>query len=111
MKFIALFILMCIDVFTGVLCALISKSTKSHLGKLSSTAMQVGILKKVITWGAVVVAYYADRFLGTQYLCEAVTALLCISECISILENVNAAGIKIPDSLKKILEKGGEDNE
>lgn len=95
-----LLILMVLDYATGMLLGAIHKSPKTANGALSSKAGLEGIIKKA---GMLVVVMIANLF-GTLFmgegdatLREAAIIALVVNEGLSIIENLKAMGVPIPN--------------
>ncbi len=94
-----------IDIVTGVLKSLTGKSEKSNNGKLSSNSMTHGLVKKVIILLLCLACLLAQIVFSIPELFNITVTVFSVSEFISIIENVNASGVKIPAKLKSIIEK------
>ena len=101
---------MTIDYITGILCALMNKSTKTANGGLSSSAAFKGLIKKGIILLIVLLAALLDRVISMSagITFEAVAGATCLwfiaSEGMSIVENAANMGIPIPAVLRRVLE-------
>ncbi|MBQ6946752.1 MAG: phage holin family protein [Clostridia bacterium] len=112
-----------LDLFTGI-----SAAVKEGTG-LSSDIARKGFLKKLVLLVAVgfgtyldFLAHYAAEKAGlpfdTLIFSSVICVYICITECISIIENIcRVTGGAIPDWIKKLLkqhketlEKGGGEN-
>lgn len=100
----ALLILMCLDIFSGFLCAFLGRSSKSPSGYLSSTAAGAGIIKKVAYLICVIVGVLLERASGVQFIRQIIIISFTITESISILEKCRAMGITIPPVIYKALD-------
>lgn len=121
--FCVMCVLMCADYFTGL-----AKSWQ--LGTLSSREGLKGLVKKLSYGLAIVASAGVDFIIG--YCCETAKGGSCyrpifllliiswfsVNECISILENLNEAGVPLPafllkaaKKLKKEVESKGEEEE
>ena len=77
--------------------------------KLSSTEAGIRTARKFAMVGLMVVlGAQADVFLGTEIWRNAVVLFYCGSEGLSIIENVVAAGVPVPDKLRAILKQLNE---
>ena len=93
----ALLSLMAIDYITGVVKAAVEKSVSSETGLK-------GIGKKVLVLGVVGAACIAGRVAGEALpVRETVLSFFAANEAISIMENVAAAGVPLPQKLKDLL--------
>ena len=101
---------MTIDYITGILCAMMNKSTKTANGGLSSSAAFKGLIKKGIILLIVLLAALLDRVISMSagLTFEAVAGATCLwfiaSEGMSIVENAANMGIPIPAVLRRVLE-------
>ena len=92
-----LLILIVVDYFTGV-------SKAYYNNKLSSYRGLKGVLKKLNILAMVVVSNVIDELLGQTGAIRTLTIYyICCNEGISILENLSAMNIIVPDWLKKKL--------
>ena len=83
-----------------------------YLGEVSSRAGYKGLIKKVGILFTIVVANLTDLILGVHIFRSAICMFFCMNELISVLENISALGIPIPDILKdKLIQtKGNSEN-
>ncbi len=105
---ILLVALAALDVLTGVVVAVINK-------KLSSEAMTLGIIKKLMLALVIMLACVMDRvligftgnqlhFMGMELTIRVVFIVyLCLEEGISLLENFGNIGVPYPRWLKEVL--------
>lgn len=89
--------LMVLDVFTGILAAIINR-------ELSSTTSFLGILKKVMMLAIVVSGILLEPHVGLP-VADAVAGFYCAHEVISISENAARANLPVPDVIKAVLLK------
>lgn len=102
---IILIVLMIIDLIVGFLISAIwQKSSKTDSGKLSSSAMFKGIIKKFFTLLIVVIAYQLDILLAMNVIRHIVIIAFIVEEVLSITENIAISGIKIPIIITKALD-------
>lgn len=102
---IILIILMIIDLVVGFLISAIwQKSSKTDSGKLSSSVMFKGIVKKFFTLVIVVIAYQLDILLAMNVIRHIVIIAFIVEEVLSITENIAITGIKIPAIITKALD-------
>lgn len=82
-----------IDYFAGISKAFINKD-------LSSSQSYKGIIKKLGIFVAVSVAYLIDQIIGTDSTLRVMSVYwFAFMEAISILENLQACGVILPDFL------------
>lgn len=84
-----------LDMLTGVI-----KACLSH--QLSSSEFRTGLLKKILDYVLIVVAFSLDFLMGTEYLGNAVLYSLILMEFYSVVENIELY-IPLPEALKKVL--------
>lgn len=102
---IILIVLMIIDLIVGFLISAIwQKSSKTDSGKLSSSVMFKGIVKKFLTLVIVVIAYQLDILLAMNVIRHIVIIAFIVEEILSITENIAITGIKIPTIITKALD-------
>ena len=103
---------MVLDYISGMLKAF-------YLGEVSSRVGYKGLIKKVGILFTIVVANLTDLILGLTIFRSAICMFFCMNELISVLENIAALGIPIPEILTEkliqtqtksddITNKGGE---
>lgn len=93
-----LLILMAIDMVTGIVAAFVARVVDSSVGWR-------GVGKKILVLAVVAMAAAVEPILGGAPVAVVVTGFYCAIEGISILENVVAAGVKVPDVLMSALVK------
>lgn len=104
-ELIILIVLMIIDLIVGFLISAIwQKSSKTDSGKLSSSVMFKGIIKKFFTLVIVVIAYQLDILLAMNVIRHIVIIAFTVEEVLSITENIAITGIKIPTIITKALD-------
>lgn len=102
---IILIVLMIIDLIVGFLISAIwQKSSKTDSGKLSSSVMFKGIIKKFFTLVIVVIAYQLDILLAMNVIRHIVIIAFIVEEVLSITEDIAITGIKIPIVITKALD-------
>lgn len=95
----SLVICITLDFISGTLRGYIQK-------KLSSDISFRGIAKKALIGVVVAVGHQVDVLIGSgATFRNALVLFYCVCEGISILENVAAAGLGVPDFLREALEK------
>ena len=97
--------LMAADYVTGLLVAMMGKSTKTEYGGLSSKVGAIGLARKGLMLMVVLVAALMDSVMGTgSAMCrDAACWFYIANEGISILENAGLAGAPYPAKLKELL--------
>ena len=111
-----LMLLMVLDYFSGVGAAALGRSKKSDTGALSSKVGFIGLARKAMILGIVLLAAVLDRVMGSAACTGAVTLFYIVNESLSILENAVLLGVPIPEKLRQTLdiakkEKGTEAGE
>jgi toxin secretion/phage lysis holin len=95
----ALIALVVVDYITGILRAIVEKQPSSRIGAR-------GIAKKEAIFLVVGIEHLADAYLlggNGAALRTAVVFFYIANEGISMLENVTAIGLPVPDKLKDVL--------
>ena len=94
-----------IDYITGIL-----KAIYNH--KLNSSIGAKGIIRKIGYLIIIIVAELIDTLHGSNFNIRDILLYMFISnEVISILENIDCIGIKIPLQIKNMLLNRGDKNE
>lgn len=112
--FYCLLVLMCVDYLLGIISGVKGKSKKSESGKLSSKQGFIGLLKKACILLCVILGNMLDMLLGFNYVRNLVILSFSLNEIISVVENLNNIGIKVPNVIIKcieILNEKGEKND
>lgn len=95
-------ILMALDIITGFLCGLKQK-------KIDSSKMRAGFFKKIGELIMLVTVMMLCAILGLNKALGVATSLyLIVTELISLTENLDYLGVKVPSFLKDILNKANE---
>lgn len=98
--------IMVVDIITGVLKGVHEKNIQSRI-------MAKGVAKKAGIISAVILGFLLDKFLnlGSPLFTNLIIGLSVGSESISVIENLDALGVKIPIIIKdKILSMANPDN-
>ena len=100
------------DVLTGVLCAIWGKSRKSDSGKVSSSALAMGMVKKGLEWLVGLICVYVGSAVGMENVSGAAMTYMIATELVSLLENLQIFGLDIP-LLRRILDiaQGDKDDD
>lgn len=107
-------IVMALDYFTGIMVAgVFHNSSKTNTGSLSSSVGWKGLVKKIISFICVILAYQIDTILETEVVREGVLFAFIANETVSILENAGLMGIPFPDIITNAIDvlkkgKGGD---
>lgn len=96
----ALIVFVVVDYLTGVMVAILKK-------ELSSSVGFHGIFKKIVIFALVAVGHIIDANVIQEgsVIRTAVIFFYLSNEGISILENVSAIGLPVPQKLKDVLEQ------
>lgn len=102
----ALITTICLDIITGIVKALLMKSNKTQSGGLSSKSMFEGGIKKVFILLLVALSTVLDTIISPEntYIRVMVVSYYIANESLSILENIGACGIPLPQFLYSILD-------
>lgn len=102
---VALFVAIVLDYITGLIQAGIN-------GKLSSSIGFKGILKKALILVVVGLAHVIDNCVGSGETWRNIAIVFYIcNEGLSILENIVACGVPVPEKIKEALLTLQEDDE
>ena len=93
---LALFLVICLDIITGSICAITNK-------ELNSKTSFKGLSKKVVIILYVMLASITDNVMGTEISRNMVILWFIGSEGISILENGSKIGVPFPNKIKDFL--------
>ena len=99
-----LMLLMVLDYFSGVGAAALGRSKKSDTGALSSKVGFIGLARKAMILGIVLLAAVLDCVMGSAACTGAVTLFYIVNESLSILENAVLLGVPIPEKLRQTLD-------
>ena len=101
-----LLILNIMDYVTGVVCAMVGKSSKTVGGSLSSAVGFAGIAKKFFIWAIIILATCVDRFvIGNGTTVQSAAAMFyAANEALSVIENCALIGLPVPAFLRTMLE-------
>ena len=95
---------MVIDYVTGIMLAILNKSSKTATGGLSSKAGLKGIFKKCGMLIVVIVANRLDVLAGTDVIRNGCIIILIANEGLSIIENLGTMGVPVPKILINFIE-------
>lgn len=99
----ALLIVQGADILTGLLCALTGKSDKSASGRVSSSALVMGLVKKGLEWLVVLICVVVGHALGVESVSGAAMTYMMATELVSLIENLSLFGLDVP-LLQKLLD-------
>jgi toxin secretion/phage lysis holin len=108
---------MAADYISGVVVAWMGRSLKTEYGGLSSKVGAMGLAKKGLMLMVVLIAALLDKAVGadTAMFRDAVCWFYIANEGISVMENLNLAGVPFPKKIKELLgeklkDSGGDAN-
>ena len=100
-----LLIFMAIDYLSGLIVAgIFHASPKSESGSLESKAASKGLIRKGMALLVVLIGTRLDLILGINYVRDGIIIAFCVSEMISIVENMGLMGVKIPEPLVNAID-------
>ena len=104
---ILLLCLMAADYITGVIAAMLGKSPKTGIGKLSSAAGYKGLLHKGAMLLVLMLAAVLDWFIhdANDMFFSAVCWMYIGNEALSLMENLALCGVPVPKRLRRHLEQ------
>lgn len=100
------------DYVSGLIVAWMGKSEKTEYGGLSSKVGAAGLMRKGLMLVVVLVAALLDRAIGqgNAMFRDAACWFYIANEGISLMENLNLAGVPFPEKLKKLLGEKAEES-
>lgn len=98
-----LLVMMVVDYLSGMLVAVMGKSTKTDYGGLSSKVGFIGLAKKGLMLMVVLVATMLDAAMGMAVCRDASCWFYIANEGLSILENMSLVGVPFPAKIKELL--------
>ncbi len=101
-KILILFI--ALDYVTGIMKGAVEKNLSSDIGWR-------GLMKKIGTLIAVIVAHQMDKVAGTQVVRTAVMMFFVANEGISLTENLSVIGVPIPKVMMRTLKAWKDSSE
>ena len=103
-----LVILMAVDYFTGLGCALTGHSAKTESGHFWSKVAFLGLLKKGVIMLVILVAAQLDQVMGggegVTLFRSAAEFFYIASEGLSVVENAGLLGVPVPKGIRQALE-------
>ena len=102
----ALITTICLDILTGIIKSLLMKSNKTLSGGLNSKSMFEGGIKRIFGLLLVALVTVLDTIISPDdiYIRVMVVSYYIANESLSILENIGACGIPLPQFLYSILD-------
>lgn len=102
-----------LDYLSGVVCAVLGRSTKTDGGSLSSSVGFVGIARKMFIWLIILLGTCVDVYvIGSGSAVQTAAAMFyAANESLSVIENCALMGLPVPAFLRKMLEVLREKND
>lgn len=100
-----LFLLMGLDLLTGIITGLMQKSAHTKGGGFLSRALFEGLTRKLLMVLLVILATALDSLLGASVCRLAVIGFYGANEALSIIENAALLGVPFPKGLLQALER------
>lgn len=100
-----MFLMMGLDLFTGVVTALQNKSDKTALGGFRSRSFFMGLTRKLLMVVLVMLGTALDSLLGSSLCRLTVIGFYSANEAFSIIENAALCGVPFPRGLLNSLER------
>ena len=102
-------LLMALDYASGLILALLGKSRKGT-GRLSARESFLGLMRKGLMLGVILLAAALDQLSGQQGLLQrAATGFYICNEGISLLANAALLGVPVPRVLRRALDALGKE--
>lgn len=98
-----LMVMMAADYLSGIVVAVMGHSQKTEYGGLSSKVGFIGLAKKGLMLMVVLIATLLDAAMGMAICRDAACWFYIANEGLSILENLNLAGVPFPAKLEELL--------
>lgn len=86
--------LMAFDVLMGILRAIQDRA-------LSSNIAGKGMRRKAVQLILILVGESLEKFVGNSPISEFIAVTFCVAEGMSIIENANLLGVKVPDVISR----------
>jgi toxin secretion/phage lysis holin len=100
-----LFLLMGLDILTGLVVSVMRKSARTKGGGFLSSALFLGLTRKLLMLLLVILGTALDGLLGTGLCRVSVIGFYSANEAFSIIENAAVAGLPFPKGLLGLLER------
>ena len=98
-----LMVMMLVDYTSGMMVAAMGKSPKTEYGGMSSKVGFIGLAKKGLMLLVVLVAALLDEAMGMAICRDAACWFYIANEGLSVLENMDLAGVPFPEKIKELL--------
>lgn len=100
-----MFLLMGLDLLTGLTVALLRKSDKTPQGGFRSQSFFLGLTRKLLMVALVILGTALDALLGSALCRLSVIGFYSANEAFSIVENAALCGVPFPKGLLRSLER------
>ena len=101
-----MFLLMGLDLLTGVMVSMVRRSDKTEGGGFLSSALFLGLSRKLMMLALVMLATALDGVLGSAGVSRvAVIGFYAANEGLSIVENGAVLGVPFPKAVLGVLER------
>lgn len=95
--------MMAVDYVSGVIVAMMGRSPKTEYGGLSSKVGAIGLAKKGLMLLVVLAATMLDSAAGMDVCRDTACWFYIANEGLSLLENMDQAGVPFPEKIKELL--------
>ncbi len=100
-----MFLLMALDVLSGVIVAGMRRSGRTVGGGFLSSAFFLGLTRKLLMVLLVILGTALDGLLGTQICRVSIIGFYAANEAFSVIENAAVMGVPFPKGVLLILER------
>ena len=100
-----MFLLMALDVLSGVIVAGMRRSSRTIGGGFLSSAFFLGLTRKLLMVLLVILGTALDGLLGTQICRVSVIGFYAANEAFSVIENAAVMGVPFPKGVLQVLER------
>ena len=100
-----MFLMMGLDVVSGLAVALMKRSDRTQSGGFLSRAFFAGLTRKMMMVLLVILGTALDGLLGTQVCRVSVIGFYAANEAFNVIENAALAGVPFPRGVLMALEK------
>lgn len=101
---IILLYVMGLDIVSGVLCGITGVSHKTHSGRLTSSAMFRGLVKKAAIFAVIGLGYQLEKATNISAIRDGVVLMYIAEESLSCTENLGLLGVVIPEPVQRAIE-------
>ena len=100
-----MFLLMALDVLSGVIVAGMRRSSRTVGGGFLSSAFFLGLTRKLLMVLLVILGTALDGLLGTQICRVSIIGFYAANEAFSVIENAAVMGVPFPKGVLQVLER------